>query len=69
MVAIDRLMKPRSIAVVGGGSWCANIIRECQRIGFEGHIWPVHPNRAEVAGVTAYASIEALPEAPDAAFI
>lgn len=69
MVTLDRLMKPRSIAVVGGGSWCANIIRECQRIGFDGHIWPVHPTRAEVAGVTAYASIEALPEAPDATFI
>lgn len=66
---MERLFRPRSIAVIGGGSWCANVIRECQRIGFSGAIWPVHPTRSEVGGVPAFASLDALPKAPDAAFV
>ncbi|GMG81248.1 acetate--CoA ligase family protein [Paralimibaculum aggregatum] len=66
---LDRLLRPASIAVIGGGGWCANVIRECARIGFAGAIWPVHPSRREIAGLPVYASVEALPEAPDAAFI
>nr|WP_246212830.1 acetate--CoA ligase family protein [Marivivens donghaensis] len=62
-------MRPRSIAVIGGGAWCANVIRECEKIGFAGDIWAVHPTRGEVAGIRAYPSIAALPSAPDAAFI
>ncbi|WP_136439419.1 acetate--CoA ligase family protein [Pacificoceanicola onchidii] len=66
---MDRLLRPRSIAVVGGGAWCANVIEQCARIGFAGPVWPVHPKRESVAGVPAFASIDALPEAPDATFI
>lgn len=69
METLDRLLRPRSIAVVGGGGWCANVIRECRRVGFQGAIWPVHPTRTEVEGLPAFASIEQLPEAPDAAFV
>lgn len=66
---MERLFRPRSIAVIGGGSWCANVIRECQRIGFSGAIWPVHSTRKEVGGVPAFASLNALHKAPDAAFV
>ncbi|MEL6954075.1 MAG: acetate--CoA ligase family protein [Pseudomonadota bacterium] len=66
---LDRLLKPRSIAVIGGGVWCGNVIEECRKIGFEGALWPVHPNKPSVAGIDAYPTVEALPEAPDAAFI
>ena len=66
---ISRLLRPRSIAVIGGGNWCANVVEQCQKIGFSGDIWPVHPKRDTVAGVAAFAKIEDLPEAPDAAFI
>ncbi|WP_194095051.1 acetate--CoA ligase family protein [Marivivens aquimaris] len=69
MRSLDRLMRPQSIAVIGGGGWCANVIRECEKIGFAGDIWAVHPTRSEVAGIKAYASIADLPSAPDAAFI
>lgn len=69
MKNLDRLMRPKSIAVIGGGTWCSNVIRECKKIGFCGEIWPVHPTRSEVAGVRAYASIDHLPEVPDASFI
>jgi acyl-CoA synthetase (NDP forming) len=66
---IDRLLKPRSIAVIGGGVWCANVIDQCRKIGFEGDIWPVHPSRDTVAGLSAYRNIALLPSAPDAAFV
>ncbi|UUX48829.1 acetate--CoA ligase family protein [Nisaea acidiphila] len=66
---LERLFRPKSIAVIGGGAWCANVVSECAKIGFGGAVWPVHPKRSEVAGRTAYASIEDLPGAPDATFI
>ncbi len=62
-------MRPSSIAVIGGGAWCANVIAECRKIGFEGPVWPVHPTKAEIAGLRAYATIADLPAAPDASFI
>ena len=66
---LDRLLRPRSIAVVGGGAWCRNVILKCQQIGFAGDLWAVHPTRTEVAGVPAFVSINDLPAAPDACFI
>lgn len=69
MGRFDRLLRPATIAVVGGGAWCTNLIRECQKIGFSGEIWPVHPRAQEVAGVKTYPSVSDLPEAPDAVFI
>jgi len=66
---LDRLLRPRSVAVVGGGAWCANVVRELGRIGFDGDIWPVHPKRAELGGLATVPHIEDLPHAPDAAFV
>jgi acyl-CoA synthetase (NDP forming) len=69
MQPLSRLMRPRSIAVVGGGTWCAAVVEGCRRIGFAGPVWPVHPVKTQVAGLPAFASVEDLPEAPDAVFI
>jgi len=66
---LTRLIRPRSIAVVGGGVWCASVIEQCQRMGFDGAIWPVHPKRGEVGGVATFASVADLPGVPDATFI
>ncbi|SNS78878.1 acetate--CoA ligase family protein [Antarctobacter heliothermus] len=66
---LSRLLHPRSIAVIGGGAWCENVIREGRKMGFDGPVWPVHPRRDEVGGLPAFARIEDLPEAPDAVFI
>ncbi len=68
-MTLDRLLRPRSIAVVGGGAWCANVIRECRKIGFDGALWPVHPTKPEMGGLPAFASIEDLPGVPDASFV
>ena len=66
---LSRLLRPRSVAVIGGGVWCENVVQQCRAIGFRGAIWPVHPTRAEIAGVPVFAGLAALPSAPDAVFI
>ncbi|WP_294229608.1 CoA-binding protein, partial [uncultured Shimia sp.] len=66
---LSRLIHPKSIAVIGGGAWCTEVIRQTQKIGFEGDIWPVHPNARTVLGHPAYANVTDLPSAPDATFI
>jgi acetate---CoA ligase (ADP-forming) len=69
MQPLSRLLRPRSIAVVGGGTWCAAVVEGCRRVGFAGPVWPVHPTKREIAGLTTVVAVEALPEAPDAVFI
>ena len=64
-----RLMRPRSVAVIGGGAWCAQVIVQSRRMGYEGDIWPVYPKGGEVAGIRAFASLDDLPGPPDAAFV
>ena len=69
MPDLSRLLQPRSIAVIGGGAWCASVVEQCRKMGFAGPVWPVHPKRDEVSGVAAFQRLEDLPGAPDAAFI
>ena len=65
---LSRLVRPRSIAVVGGRE-AARVAEQCDRMGFAGALWPVHPERATVAGRPAFRSVAALPAPPDAAFV
>ncbi len=46
-----------------------NVVEQCLKAGYAGSIWPVHPTRTELHGLACYRGIEALPDAPDAAFI
>lgn len=69
MNRLERLLRPGSIAVVGGGAFAPNVVAQSLKMGFAGEVWPVHPRRAEVEGVRAYASLADLPGAPDAVFI
>jgi acyl-CoA synthetase (NDP forming) len=68
MSGLNRLLRPRSIAVLGAG-WAQNVIEQCQKMGFEGEVWPVHPTRAKIGGLKTYPNLAALPSAPDATFI
>jgi len=65
---LERMLRPKSIAVFGG-HWAANVVEQCQLMGFAGDIWPVHPSKDAVHGLRAYRSVEDLPGSPDAAFI
>ena len=66
---MERLFRPRSIAVIGGGAWCENVVLRCREMGFDGPVWPVHPRRDSIGGLPAFARLEDLPAAPDACFI
>jgi acetyl-CoA synthetase len=66
---LSRLFRPKSIAVVGGGAWCQQVIRQSERMEYEGAIWPVHPNADVISGHAVFKTLEDLPAAPDAAFI
>lgn len=68
MTRLDRLLRPRHIAVLGAG-WALNVIEQCGKMGFKGPVWPVHPTKAEIGGLKAYPTLADLPEAPDATFI
>lgn len=66
--SLRRLLQPANLAVVGG-NLAAEVIRQCQRIGFQGQIWPVNPHRKQMEGRTCYPNVGALPQSPDATFI
>ncbi|MES2540656.1 MAG: acetate--CoA ligase family protein [Pseudomonadota bacterium] len=68
MTRLDRLLRPRHIAVLGAG-WALNVIEQCAKMGFKGPVWPVHPTKSEIGGLRAYASLADLPEPPDAVFV
>ncbi|MGO4721791.1 MULTISPECIES: acetate--CoA ligase family protein [unclassified Inquilinus] len=65
---LSRLLRPRSIAVIGGKP-AAEVIRQSRRMGFAGEIWPVHPQHDMVEGLPAFRSVADLPDAPDAVFL
>jgi acyl-CoA synthetase (NDP forming) len=65
---LNRLLRPRSIAVMGS-VWAENVIAQCRKMGFDGPVWPVHPAKAQIAGLPAFASLADLPQPPDATFI
>ena len=67
-MSIERLLKPRSIAVFGGAQ-AQEVIRQSDRMGYQGEIWPVHPKKKQVLGRPAYRSVADLPASPDAAYV
>jgi acyl-CoA synthetase (NDP forming) len=66
---LSRLLRPASVAVIGGGAWGHAVVAQLRKFGFPGEIWPVHPKAVEVGGVRAFPGLEALPGPPDAAFV
>ncbi|WP_075292149.1 acetate--CoA ligase family protein [Pararhizobium arenae] len=65
---LDRLIRPKSITVFGGKE-ARRVIEQCNKMGFAGEIWPVHPKLDDVLGRKCYRSVTDLPAAPDAAFV
>jgi acyl-CoA synthetase (NDP forming) len=70
---LERLFRPRSIAVIGASTRAdaigLRVIRNLRRMGFAGDIFPVNPRYREVEGLRCLPSIEALPPDVDCAFI
>ena len=68
MRSIDKMLNPRSIAVVGatpsgsyGGRLLGAVLKSKDRV----RVYPVNPNYKEIMGAACYASVSDLPEAPD----
>ena len=65
---LQRLLKPRHIAFIGGNN-LEDAIRSTEAIGFAGEIWVVNPKYERIAGRRCHARIADLPAPPDAAFV
>src|SRR5215208_5132819 len=73
MPALEPILKPRSIAVVGasrspdtiGHQVVANLVRHA----FTGAVYPVNPSAAAVHSIRAYPGVAALPDVPDVAVV
>ncbi|MDN2581999.1 acetate--CoA ligase family protein [Aquibium sp. ELW1220] len=69
MTRLERLLRPKSICVIGGGGFGANVVKQTLKMRFPGHIWPIHPTKDTVEGLPAFRSIADLPDVPDATFV
>lgn len=67
------MLNPRSVAILGASDNPDKIggrpIRFMRDFGYEGAIYPVNPGREVVQGLTCYASLSDLPEAPEAVIV
>ena len=66
---LDPLLRPKSVAIVGAsartdsvGDW---ILRNLQRGGYPGRIYPVNRNYEELRGQSCFGTLQDLPETPD----
>ena len=71
--SLTPLLAPRSVAVLGASSDPTRIsgrpVAFMKSQGFQGALYPINPNRAEVQGLKAYPTIADLPETPDVAIV
>ena len=70
---IDRLLRPKSVAVVGAsdrhGALGATLLNNLVQYEFDGDIYPVNPKREEIAGLKCYPTVNDMPEGVDCAVI
>lgn len=70
---LDALFKPRAVALVGASTKELSIgnviIRNLQRYGYKGEIYPVNAKADEVCGIKAYQSLKEIPGEVDLAHI
>ena len=70
---LGRLLRPRSIAVVGAsereGSYAGETLLNLRAAGFAGPVWGVNPKRSSAHGFPCFASLSELPEPPDAVVV
>jgi acyl-CoA synthetase (NDP forming)/GNAT superfamily N-acetyltransferase len=71
--SLEKLLAPRAVAVIGAnrqpGTIGHQILLNLITDGFSGHVYPVNPAAAEVAGRPAAARVQDLPEPVDLAVI
>ena len=71
--SLTRLLRPRSVAIVGAsdkpGALGASVLSNLDRAGFGGAIHLVNPKRTEIGGRPCIASVDALPLGVDVAVL
>ncbi len=63
------MLNPSSIAVVGGGAWCRDVLKQAAKFNPDVTLYPVHPSLKEIEGIRVYPSVKNLPDPPDATFV
>lgn len=70
---LARLLRPRSVAVVGAsdkpGALGATLITNLDRAGFSGPVYPINPNRERIGERACLPSVDMLPEGVDVAVL
>jgi acyl-CoA synthetase (NDP forming) len=70
---LEKLFRPRSIAVIGASTRedaiGFRVIRNLHAMGFGGEIYPINPRYREIAGLPCLPAVEALPRGVESAFI
>jgi acyl-CoA synthetase (NDP forming) len=73
MNALSRLIKPRSVAVIGASADASKTsgrpVAYLQKHGFAGAIYPVNPKADRIGDLVCYPDIASLPEVPDVAVV
>lgn len=69
MDRLKRLFEAHSLAVIGGGVWCASVIAQARKFGFQGDLVAVHPFRKEIGGIPSVARVSDYDGIIDAAFV
>lgn len=73
MSGLEKLLRPRSVAVVGASADPAKTsgrpVAYLRKHGFQGSIYPVNPKASEIGGLRCYPDVRSLPEAPDVAIV
>ncbi len=73
MNAISRLLKPRSVAIIGASAdankTAGRPVSYLVKHGFVGDIYPVNPKVNRIGDLTCYPDIASLPEVPDVGIV
>ncbi|WP_038933320.1 acetate--CoA ligase family protein [Bradyrhizobium japonicum] len=73
MDAVERLIRPRSVAIIGASAdpskTSGRPVAYLQKHGFAGEIYPVNPKVGEIGGLACYADIASLPDVPDVGIV
>jgi acyl-CoA synthetase (NDP forming) len=73
MDSISRLLKPRSVAIIGASAdinkTAGRPVAYLRKHGFSGDIYPVNPRVESIDGLRCYPDIQSLPEVPDVGIV
>ena len=73
MEALAKLLKPRTVALVGASADTAKLtgrpLAYLEKYGFTGTVYPVNPRYEAIGAHRCYPDIAALPQPPDVAIV